>query len=64
MHFSLEPTHKTASYQLKLNPLNKRQLYFSATVFLFGNLTGVAKGLLHYLDTRTYHYNITSQYHH
>ena len=28
--------------------------------FLFGNLTSVAYGVLHYYDTRTHHYNLTN----
>ena len=33
-------------------------------LFLFGNLTSVARDLMHYFDTRAHHRNVTSQFDH
>ena len=37
---------------------------FTSVIFLFGILTAITHHLLYYFATRTYHHNITCQYHH
>ena len=60
--FCPTPMYQNNASDLARRSLNQQiLLYFT---FLFGNLTGLARYLMHYFDARTHHHNIMSQFHH